>query len=252
MLAATRGDGVVGEDVTANVRTLKTVPKELEGHGWPAVIEVRGEVYMEHPGFFALNEEREKAGEPVFANPRNAAAGSLRQLDPGITARRPLKFFAYAWGEASQPFAKTHEEALRKLKQWGFAVNPLSKLCRGVDALLEFHRKTGEERAKLPYDIDGVVYKVNDLDLESALGLRLARAALGDRAQIPGAAGADRRQGHPHPGRAARHADAGRRSRAGHGRRRRGAARDLAQRGRDRAQGHPRSATRSSSSAPAT
>ncbi len=169
-LAATRGDGVVGEDVTANVRTLKTVPKELDGGGWPDVIEVRGEVYMEHPGFFALNEEREKAGEPVFANPRNAAAGSLRQLDSGVTARRPLKFFAYAWGEASRPFAETHEEALRKLKQWGFAVNPLSKLCRGVDALLEFHRKTGEERATLPYDIDGVVYKVNDLDLEARLG----------------------------------------------------------------------------------
>ena len=169
-LAATRGDGVVGEDVTENIRTLRTVPKELDGRGWPDVIEVRGEVYMEHPGFFALNEEREKAGEPIFANPRNAAAGSLRQLDPTITARRPLKFFAYAWGEASHPFATTHEEALQKLKHWGFAVNPLSKLCRGVDALLAFHRKTGEQRAKLPYDIDGVVYKVNDLDLEARLG----------------------------------------------------------------------------------
>jgi len=169
-LAATRGDGIVGEDVTANIRTLKTVPKELDGRGWPEVIEVRGEVYMEHPGFFALNEEREKAGEPVFANPRNSAAGSLRQLDPAITAKRPLKFFAYAWGEASHPFAKTHEEALHKLKQWGFTVNPLSKLCRGVDAVLAFHRKMSEERAKLPYDIDGVVYKVNDLDLEARLG----------------------------------------------------------------------------------
>ncbi|HUK60879.1 MAG TPA: NAD-dependent DNA ligase LigA [Stellaceae bacterium] len=170
MLAATRGDGVVGEDVTANVRTLKTVPKELGGSGWPDAIEVRGEVYMEHPGFFALNEEREKEGEPVFANPRNAAAGSLRQLDPSITARRPLKFFAYAWGETTHPFAKTHGEALKKLKHWGFTVNPLSKLCRGVDALIEFHHKIGEERAKLPYDIDGVVYKVNDLDLEARLG----------------------------------------------------------------------------------
>jgi DNA ligase (NAD+) len=146
------------------------VPKKLGGRGWPGVIEVRGEVYMEHPGFFALNEEREKEGEPVFANPRNAAAGSLRQLDATITAKRPLKFFAYAWGEASAPFAKTHEEALGKLKSWGFTVNPLSKLCRGVDALLAFHRKIGEERAKLPYDIDGVVYKVNDLDLEARLG----------------------------------------------------------------------------------
>ena len=170
VLAATRGDGITGEDVTANIRTLATVPKELKGHGWPATIEVRGEVYMEHPGFYALNEERAKEDEPVFANPRNAAAGSLRQLDPAITARRPLKFFAYAWGEASHPFAVTHEQALRQFKHWGFAVNPLSKLCRGVDALLAFHRAIGEERAKLPYDIDGVVYKVNDLDLEERLG----------------------------------------------------------------------------------
>jgi DNA ligase (NAD+) len=170
VLGATRGDGVTGEDVTRNIRTLATVPKELKGRAWPAVIEVRGEVYMEHPGFVALNAEREAEGEPVFANPRNAAAGSLRQLDPSITARRPLKFFAYAWGEASERFAETHAGALKQFAQWGFAVNPLSKLCRGVDGLLEFHRRIGEERAKLPYDIDGVVYKVNALDLEERLG----------------------------------------------------------------------------------
>jgi DNA ligase (NAD+) len=170
VLGATRGDGVVGEDVTQNIRTLSTVPKELKGRGWPDAIEVRGEVYMEHPGFFALNEEREKAGEPVFANPRNAAAGSLRQLDPSITARRPLKFFAYAWGEATHPFATTHKEALDQFKHWGFHVNPLSKLCHGVDALLEFHRHIFNERPRLPYDIDGVVYKVNALDLEERLG----------------------------------------------------------------------------------
>jgi len=169
-LAATRGDGVTGEDVTANVRTLATVPQRLAGRGWPEVIEIRGEVYMEHPGFFALNAERERAGEAVFANPRNAAAGSLRQLDPGVTARRPLKFFAYAWGETDQPIATTHWQALDRFRHWGFTVNPLSRLCRGVDEVLAFYAEIAAERAALPYDIDGVVYKVNDLDLEERLG----------------------------------------------------------------------------------
>ncbi len=170
VLAATRGDGITGEDVTRNVETLKTVPKRLEGRSWPEIIEVRGEVYMEHPGFAALNKEREKAGEPLFANPRNAAAGSLRQLDPAMTARRPLKFFAYAWGEASERFAKSHSDALKHLKSWGFATDPHSKLCHGVEQVLAFHREMAAKRASLPYDIDGVVYKVNDLDLEERLG----------------------------------------------------------------------------------
>jgi DNA ligase (NAD+) len=170
VLAATRGDGVTGEDVTANVKTVKDVPHRLKGRGWPAQIEIRGEVYMERPGFFALNAEREKAGESVFANPRNAAAGSLRQLDPAITASRPLKFFAYAWGEADRPIADTHWEALRHFRDWGLAVNPLSKLCRGIDQVLAFHAEIAAGRAELPYDIDGVVYKVNDLDLEERLG----------------------------------------------------------------------------------
>jgi len=169
-LGATRGDGVTGEDVTRNVATLATVPKALKGGGWPDVIEVRGEVYMEHPGFFALNKEREKADEPVFANPRNAAAGSLRQMDPEVTARRPLKFFAYAWGETTERFAKSHAEALKHLKAWGFAVDEHSKLCHGVEEVLAFHREMEAKRAKLAYDIDGVVYKVNDLDLEERLG----------------------------------------------------------------------------------
>ncbi|HYL48274.1 MAG TPA: NAD-dependent DNA ligase LigA [Stellaceae bacterium] len=169
-LGATRGDGITGEDVTRNVETLHTIPKRLTGHGWPDIIEVRGEVYMEHPGFAALNKEREKADEPLFANPRNAAAGSLRQLDSTITAKRPLKFFAYAWGEASKPFAKSHAEALKHLKAWGFATDPHSKLCRGVEQVLAFHRDMATKRASLPYDIDGVVYKVNDLDLEERLG----------------------------------------------------------------------------------
>lgn len=170
VLGATRGDGITGEDVTANIKTLASVPSALKGHGWPGIIEVRGEVYMEHPGFFALNREREKQGEPVFANPRNAAAGSLRQLDPSITAKRPLKFFAYAWGETDERFAKSHEEALKHLKSWGFAVDSHSKLCHGVEAVLQFHRDMAARRAQLPYDIDGVVYKVNDLDLEERLG----------------------------------------------------------------------------------
>ena len=168
---ATRGDGVTGENVTANLRTLATVPERLAGAGWPEVIEIRGEVYLERAGFFALNEERAAAGEPVFANPRNAAAGSLRQLDSAITARRPLKFFAYAWGEASASFARTHDEALTRFRDWGFTVNPRSRLCRGVDQALVFYNEIAADRAQLPYDIDGVVYKVNDLALQERLGM---------------------------------------------------------------------------------
>lgn len=170
VLGATRGDGVTGEDVTANIRTLRNVPKTLAGKGWPDVIEVRGEIYMEREGFFAVNAEREAAGEPVFANPRNVAAGSLRQLDPAITARRPLKFFAYHWGETSAPFARTHGEALEHLSGWGFTVNPRSRLCHGVDEVLAAYREIGADRADLPYDIDGVVYKVNDIGLQRRLG----------------------------------------------------------------------------------
>jgi len=143
----------------------------LAGKDWPELIEIRGEVYLERAGFFALNEERAAAGESLFANPRNAAAGSLRQLDPSITARRPLKFFAYAWGEASAPFARTHDEALAQFRAWGFSVNPRSRLCRGVDQVLSYYREIAAERAGLPYDIDGVVYKVNDLALQERLGM---------------------------------------------------------------------------------
>ncbi|HEY3912377.1 MAG TPA: NAD-dependent DNA ligase LigA [Stellaceae bacterium] len=169
--AATRGDGVTGEDVTANIRTLPSVPEQLAGSGWPELIEIRGEIYMERTGFFELNEERAAAGEPVFANPRNAAAGSLRQLDPSITARRPLKFFAYAWGEASAPFAQTHAEALERFGDWGLSVNKRSRLCRGVGEVLAFYQDIAADRAGLPYDIDGVVYKINDLGLQERLGM---------------------------------------------------------------------------------
>ncbi len=169
--AATRGDGVTGEDVTDNIRTVPSVPALLAATGWPAVIEIRGEVYMERTGFFALNAERMAEGEPAFANPRNAAAGSLRQLDPSITARRPLKFFAYAWGEADGAFADTHAGALAQFRRWGFAVNERSRLCRGVAAVLAYYHEIAADRAALPYDIDGVVYKVNDLELQERLGM---------------------------------------------------------------------------------
>jgi DNA ligase (NAD+) len=171
VLGATRGDGTTGENVTANLRTLDTVPKTLHGRDWPEFMEIRGEVYLERAGFFSLNAEREAAGESIFANPRNAAAGSLRQLDPAITARRPLRFFAYAWGEASASFALTHAEALARFHDWGFSVNPRSRLCRGVDEALAYYRDIAAERAELPYDIDGVVYKVNDLALQERLGM---------------------------------------------------------------------------------
>jgi DNA ligase (NAD+) len=171
MQGATRGDGVTGENVTTNIRTLRTVPETLKGAGWPELIEIRGEVYMERKGFFTLNEERAAEGEPVFANPRNAAAGSLRQLDSSITARRPLLFFAYAWGEATTPFARTHHEALERFRKWGFTVNPRSRLCRGVDEALAYYTEIAAERVELPYDIDGVVYKVDDLGLQERLGM---------------------------------------------------------------------------------
>src|SRR5438105_6564121 len=124
---------------------------------------------MERAGFFAVNAEREAAGEPVFANPRNVAAGSLRQLDPAITARRPLKFFAYAWGEVSAPFAQTHEEALVRFGEWGFTVNPHSRRCVGIAAVLDYYREIGAARPALPYDIDGVVYKVSNLLTQARL-----------------------------------------------------------------------------------
>jgi DNA ligase (NAD+) len=170
VVGATRGDGVTGEDVTANIRTLATVPDRLHGNDWPEIIEIRGEVYLERAGFFAINAERAAAGEAVYANPRNVAAGSLRQLDPAVTARRPLKFFAYHWGEASRAFARSHSEALQRFAAWGFTVNENSRLCRGVEEVLAYYRDIGERRSRLPYDIDGVVYKINDLDLQRRLG----------------------------------------------------------------------------------
>jgi len=168
--AATRGDGEVGENVTANARTVGDIPAVLRGTGWPEICEVRGEVYLSHADFAAINMRQEAAGKPLFANPRNAAAGSLRQLDPAITASRPLKFFAYAWGELSGPIAETQTGALKLFAAWGLPVNPLTQTFTDVDAMLAHYRQIEADRAGLGYDIDGVVYKVDDLALQKRLG----------------------------------------------------------------------------------
>ncbi|WP_293680417.1 NAD-dependent DNA ligase LigA [uncultured Phenylobacterium sp.] len=168
--AATRGDGRVGEDVTQNVRTISDVPKKLIGAGWPEVIEVRGEVYLGHEEFAALNAAAAEAGQKTYANPRNAAAGSLRQIDSRITATRPLKFFAYAWGLSSAPVAATQWEALQKLKAWGFSTTPDSRRVEDAAGLLAAYAHMAAQRPKLAFDIDGVVYKVDRLDWQQRLG----------------------------------------------------------------------------------
>lgn len=168
--ATTRGDGQVGENVTANARTIKDIPQSL--FEAPEVIEVRGEVYMSHADFQALNERQLTKNEKTFANPRNAAAGSLRQLDAKVTLQRPLKFFAYAWGEISTLLADTQLESIRSLGRLGFSTNELTKLCRSPEELLEHYDLIEQSRSRLGYDIDGVVYKVNELDLQKRLGFR--------------------------------------------------------------------------------
>ena len=168
--AATRGDGFTGEDVTANVRTIKDVPHTLKGRKIPSVCEVRGEVYMLKHDFLELNRKQAEADDTVFANPRNSAAGSLRQKDVSMTASRPLKFFAYAWGEMNERPSDTQHGMLTWMDKAGFVVNPLIQLCKSVDEVLAFYRRIGEERASLPYDIDGVVYKIDRLDWQERLG----------------------------------------------------------------------------------
>lgn len=168
--AATRGDGEVGENVTANARTISDIPQLLENA--PKVLEVRGEAYMSHEDFERLNASQEDAGEKTFANPRNAAAGSLRQLDASVTRARPLKFFAYAWGELSESLANTQMSAIARLRDLGFMTNPLTKLCETTAQMLEHYRDIEVQRSTLGYDIDGVVYKVNDLSLQGRLGFR--------------------------------------------------------------------------------
>ena len=167
--AATRGDGAEGENVTANVKTIRDIPNELSGD-YPEIIEVRGEIYMSHADFSALNARQVKEDERVFANPRNAAAGSLRQLDPSITAARPLRFYAYAWGEAPVLPAETQYGVVQAFKRWGLPVNALMKLCHSADELLAHYQLIESMRATLGYDIDGVVYKVNDIALQQRLG----------------------------------------------------------------------------------
>src|SRR3954449_7844210 len=168
--AATRGDGAEGEDVTANIRTLQDVPKKLKGRSVPEICEVRGEVYMTKQAFLALNERQKAAGDTIFANPRNSAAGSLRQKDASITASRPLGFFAYAWGEMSSMPEDTQSGMIKWFERCGFTTNPLTRTCHSVDELLAFHHKIEEQRGRLDYDIDGVVYKVDRLDWQERLG----------------------------------------------------------------------------------
>jgi DNA ligase (NAD+) len=167
---ATRGDGFEGEDVSANVGTIKDVPERLGGGNIPAVCEVRGEVYMSHADFAALNERQAAEGRQIFANPRNAAAGSLRQLDSAITASRPLRFFAYSYGEMSRVPAETQSGILKWFERAGFRTNPLTRVCHSVEELVAFHRDMETRRARLGYDIDGVVYKVDRLDWQRRLG----------------------------------------------------------------------------------
>ncbi len=168
--AATRGDGETGENVTANAQTITDIPQTLTGA--PEIMEVRGEVYMSHADFTALNARQVDVGAKEFANPRNAAAGSLRQLDASITRARPLRFFAYAWGAHSAPLAETQKGAIDRLQALGFQTNPLTRLCDGPDEMLAQYRHIETQRATLGYDIDGVVYKVNDLELQRRLGFR--------------------------------------------------------------------------------
>jgi DNA ligase (NAD+) len=168
---ATRGDGTTGEDVTSNVRTIQAIPLRLLGEDYPRVLEVRGEIFMPKAGFEALNERARRAGEKTFVNPRNAAAGSLRQLDPRITATRPLSFFCYGFGEVEPgPLAKTHSDSVLRLREWGLPVSPEMRVVEGVAGCLDYFRNVGVRRDALDYDIDGVVFKVDELALQQQLG----------------------------------------------------------------------------------
>jgi DNA ligase (NAD+) len=167
--AATRGDGTTGENITSNVRTIKNVPQQLH-KPYPDVVEIRGEIYLNRDDFMKLNAEREKEGEAIFANPRNAAAGSVRQLDSGITARRPLRFLGYALGEISKEDFKTQQDIRKQIKHWGFTLNEPAKLCESTQELLAYYHEMEATRHKLSFDIDGVVYKLNRLDWQQRLG----------------------------------------------------------------------------------
>ena len=170
VLASTRGDGSIGENVTENAKTIADIPHKLKNA--PELLEVRGEVYIGHKDFKKLNERQATAGEKVFANPRNAAAGSLRQLDPVITKDRPLRFFAYSWGAISEQLAASQYLAISKLAEFGFSTNPLTEKFKKVEDLLKYYEKIEKQRASLDYDIDGIVYKVNNLETQKRLGFR--------------------------------------------------------------------------------
>jgi DNA ligase (NAD+) len=168
--AATRGDGTEGEDITRNVLTIDDVPDRLPGDDWPEVVEVRGEIFMSRAAFKQLNERQQEAGKQLFANPRNAAAGAVRQIDPKITRARPLSFLAYAWGEVSQPLGRTMTEVRQRFHDWGFKLNEPAATCAGVEEVLDYYRKLESERAELDFEIDGIVYKINDIALQERLG----------------------------------------------------------------------------------
>jgi len=170
VLAGTRGDGTTGEDVTANVRTIKSVPQKLSGKGWPEALEVRGEVVIPKKDFERLNAEQLERGQRLFANPRNAAAGSLRQLDPRVSAARPLAFFPWGLGDLSKPIGTRYSQATQHLEDWGFPISEYFRLLDGVDDLLAYYGKILQQRDKLPFEIDGVVYKVDDLRARDQLG----------------------------------------------------------------------------------
>ncbi len=171
VLGATRGDGSSGENVTSNVRTIQAIPLKLSGENWPDVLEVRGEVFMPRKGFEQLNRKARERGEKTFVNPRNAAAGSLRQLDPRLTAKRPLSFFAYGFGEISSGrIAENQSDCMQQLKAWGLPVSPLCQVVAGVDECIHYYKEISQQRDDLPYDIDGVVFKVDSLDLQHNLG----------------------------------------------------------------------------------
>jgi DNA ligase (NAD+) len=169
-VAATRGDGSEGENVTANVRTIKSIPQQVKAKDFPAVFEVRGEIFMGREEFLALNARQQEIGGKIFANPRNFAAGSLRQLDSSITASRPMQFFAYSWGETPALPAETQYGVVQAFKRWGFPVNPLMTLCCSAEEMLVAYEAMEQQRATLDYDIDGVVYKINSLDYQRRLG----------------------------------------------------------------------------------
>ena len=174
---ATRGDGTVGEDITENLKTIADIPHKLKGKGWPEAIEIRGEVYMTYAEFQALKERSAAAGGQDYVNPRNTAAGSLRQKDPSVTASRNLKFFAYAWGFTSADPAPTQYDAVQKFADWGFKISPLMVRAKSVEELLAQYRLIEAQRSSLGYDIDGVVYKLDRLDLQRRWGTSPASRA---------------------------------------------------------------------------